>query len=44
MPNENERTDVEIDGGIEFKHVSFSYPNHSDKDVIKDLSFKCKPG
>lgn len=34
---------VDIQGGVKFEQVSFSYPG-SDIDVLKDISFEAKPG
>ncbi|RNA06435.1 ATP-binding cassette sub-family B member 9 isoform X1 [Brachionus plicatilis] len=33
-----------LEGAIEFKNVSFTYPNRPDALVLKDISFKVKPG
>nr|UOU03331.1 ATP-binding cassette subfamily B9 [Brachionus rubens] len=33
-----------LDGAIEFKNVSFSYPTRLDAPVLKDVSFTVKPG
>src|SRR3990167_8331020 len=33
----------ELTGEIEFRHVSFAYPNRKDA-TLEDLSFKIKPG
>lgn len=34
----------ETSGKIEFRNVNFSYPTRKDVQVLKDLSFICKPG
>lgn len=34
----------EVKGNVEFKNVSFAYSNDSEKPVIKNVSFKSKPG
>jgi len=31
-------------GRIEFKNVSFSFPNRKDNQVLKDISFTVEPG
>ena len=36
--------DTEKSGEIEFKHVSFSYPNSSGREVLDDISLKIKKG
>lgn len=33
-----------IQGAIEFKNVQFAYPTRTDAPVLKDISFKVKPG
>jgi ABC-type multidrug transport system fused ATPase/permease subunit len=33
-----------LDGVVEFKKVSFSYPTRSDVRVLKEISFKAQPG
>nr|APD26527.1 ATP-binding cassette transporter subfamily B member 9 protein [Brachionus koreanus] len=33
-----------LEGAIEFKDVSFTYPNRPDAQVLKDISFKVNPG
>ncbi len=35
---------IKLKGDIEFKNVSFSYPTRNDFEVLKDISFKIKPG
>nr|QNH67875.1 ATP-binding cassette transporter subfamily B member 9 [Brachionus rotundiformis] len=35
---------MKLEGAIEFKNVSFTYPNRPDAQVLKDISFKVKPG
>ncbi|KZS47303.1 ABC transporter ATP-binding protein [Paenibacillus glucanolyticus] len=39
----NHDNKVEIEGGVKFEQVSFSYPG-SDIDVLTDISFAAKPG
>lgn len=34
----------EIQGGLEFRNVWFSYPSRADHDVLKDVSFKIEKG
>lgn len=42
---DNKLTSMEhVKGKIEFKHVSFAYPNNPDKLVIKDFSAEIAPG
>lgn len=36
--------DSELNGAVEFKKVTFAYPNGSGLPAIKDLSFSLKPG
>ncbi len=38
-----EQTDIVIDGQLEFRNVSFTYPG-TEKAVLKDVSFTLKPG
>jgi len=46
------KTDVEngikpnqpLQGKIEFKNIYFSYPSRPDIEILKDISFECKPG
>lgn len=33
-----------FNGEVEFQHISFSYPSRKDFQVLKDISFKAKPG
>ena len=33
-----------VQGSICFKNISFAYPGHEDKPILKDLSFSVKPG
>ena len=35
--------DEELEGGLSFEHVTFSYPN-DDEPMLKDISFKVEPG
>lgn len=35
---------IKLKGDIEFKNVSFSYPTRNDFEVLKEISFKIKPG
>ena len=35
---------TDVKGEVEFSHVRFSYPDHPDKVIIKDLSAHVKPG
>jgi len=35
---------TKIKGDIEFRKVHFSYPSRPDVEVLKGISFKCKPG
>lgn len=35
---------VKLAGDIEFKNVSFSYPTRQDVEVLRDISFKIRPG
>ncbi|MFT7808357.1 ATP-binding cassette sub-family B member 9 [Arapaima gigas] len=41
--NEQENPDT-FKGLVEFKHVSFAYPTHPEKPVLKDISFVVRPG
>lgn len=34
----------EIQGNVEFDHVTFAYPDEPDVDILKDVSFKAKKG
>ena len=34
----------EIQGRVEFDHVTFAYPDEPERNVIKDISFDIKPG
>lgn len=34
----------EIEGNVEFDHVTFSYPDEPDVDILHDVSFKAKKG
>ncbi len=34
----------EIEGRVEFDHVTFAYPDEPERDVIKDICFDIKPG
>lgn len=34
----------QIEGCVEFDHVTFAYPDEPERDVIKDISFDIKPG
>ncbi len=34
----------EIEGNVEFDHVTFAYPDEPDVDILKDVSFKAKKG
>ena len=42
--NPNGITETTTQGIIEFDHVSFAYPGHSESPVIRDVSFSAKPG
>jgi len=42
--NPNGITETTTQGIIEFAHVSFAYPGHSESPVIRDVSFSAKPG
>ena len=35
---------TKLEGAIEFKNVSFTYPSRPDVQVLKNISFKVKPG
>ncbi|VTR42727.1 ABC transporter ATP-binding protein [Paenibacillus lautus] len=41
--NKDQAGKVDIQGGVKFEQVSFSYPG-SDIDVLTDISFEAKPG
>lgn len=41
--NKDQTGKVDIQGGVKFEQVSFSYPG-SDIDVLTDISFEAKPG
>ncbi|MFN8308781.1 MAG: ABC transporter transmembrane domain-containing protein [Chitinophagales bacterium] len=41
--NDKEET-VAIQGDVQFRHVSFSYPSRPDSPIFKDLSFDARPG
>ncbi len=34
----------DIEGNVEFDHVTFAYPDEPDVDILKDVSFKAKKG
>ena len=34
----------DIEGNVEFEHVTFAYPDEPDVDILKDVSFKAKKG
>ena len=34
----------EIEGNVEFDHVTFAYPDEPDVDILKDVSFKAQKG
>lgn len=36
--------ETKTNGYIEFNHVTFAYPGHSESPVIRDVSFTAKPG
>jgi ATP-binding cassette subfamily B protein len=38
------KTDVRLNGKIEFRHVTFAYPTRKDVTVLKDLNFSISPG
>jgi len=40
----NLENNVSLDGEIEFKNVSFKYEVESDNHILKNVSFKIKPG
>jgi len=46
LPDEAQPTNekLRLNGGIQFKNVSFSYPGRPDFSVLRDLSFSLKPG
>lgn len=37
-------TTTQTNGFIQFEHVTFAYPGHSESPVIRDISFKAEPG
>ena len=43
-PNENGVTETETKGYLEFDKVTFAYPGETESPVLKDISFKAKPG
>ncbi|MDZ7807004.1 MAG: ABC transporter ATP-binding protein [Gracilimonas sp.] len=43
IESKEDKIDDEVDGLLEFRHVSFKYPE-SDEYVLKDVSFTIKPG
>ena len=43
-PNENGVTETKTKGYLEFDNVTFAYPGETESPVLKDISFKAKPG
>ena len=43
-PNEDGVTETETKGYLEFDKVTFAYPGETESPVLKDISFKAKPG
>lgn len=43
-PNENGVTTTDKRGYLEFDKVTFAYPGETESPVLKDISFKAKPG
>ncbi len=44
LPNEDGQTLTQVDGDIQFKHVSFAYPTRSDVPVLQDIDLDIRPG
>ncbi len=44
LDGESKTNNNDLDGTIEFKNVSFAYPNSSLENVLTDISFKIEPG
>jgi len=42
--NNGSEKPIYFQGRIEFKNVSFSFPNRKDNQVLKDISFTVEPG
>lgn len=43
-PNEDGVTETATKGYLEFNNVTFAYPGETESPVLKDISFKAKPG
>ena len=43
-PNDNGVTETATKGYLEFDKVTFAYPGETESPVLKDISFKAKPG
>ena len=43
-PNEDGVTETQTKGYLEFDKVTFAYPGETESPVLKDISFKAKPG
>lgn len=43
-PNDDGVTETAIKGYLEFDKVTFAYPGETESPVLKDISFKAKPG
>lgn len=44
LPNDAGVTETETKGYLEFDKVTFAYPGETESPVLKDISFKAKPG